>query len=125
MNAKPNDLIYISGTLGKGRKGLTDWQNNKKSEYISDFFRPKARFDIAEYISNFASSCIDVSDGLIKDLSSICKLSKVGAIIKFEDIPITNDIKDLLMAMTMSYVLLVERSMRIFLMLKVSSLLEK
>ena len=94
-NAKPNDLIYISGTLGKGRKGLTDWQNNKKSEYITDFFRPKARFDIAEYISNFASSCIDVSDGLIKDLSSICKLSKVGAIIKFEDIPITNDIKDL------------------------------
>ena len=50
---------------------------------------------MAEYISSFASSCIDVSDGLIKDLSSICKLSKVGAIIKFEDIPITNDIKDL------------------------------
>ena len=94
-SAKPNDLIYISGTLGKGRKGLKDWQNNKKSEYISDFFRPKVRFDVAEYISSFASSCIDVSDGLIKDLGSICKLSKVGAIIKFEDIPITNDIKDL------------------------------
>ena len=41
--------------------------NNKKSEYISDFFRPKVRFDIAEYISNLLLR-IDVSDGLIKDL---------------------------------------------------------
>jgi len=93
--AKPNELIYITGTLGKGRKGLTDWQNSKQSKYQLDFFRPKARFDMAEFISSFASSCIDVSDGLIKDLGSICKLSNVGAILNYEDIPITNDIKDL------------------------------
>jgi thiamine-monophosphate kinase len=93
--AKPNELIYITGTLGKARKGLKDWQNSKKSIYQVDFFRPKVRFDMAEFISSFASSCIDISDGLIKDLGSICKLSKVGAILKYEDIPITDDIKDL------------------------------
>tara|TARA_B100001109_G_C18688542_1_gene392196 strand:- start:92 stop:751 length:660 start_codon:yes stop_codon:yes gene_type:complete len=93
--AKPNELIYITGTLGKARKGLKDWQNKKKSIYQVDFFRPKVRFDMAKFISSFASSCIDISDGLIKDLGSICKLSKVGAILKYEDIPITDDIKDL------------------------------
>ena len=51
-------------------------------------------FKKSEYISEFASSCIDISDGLIKDLGSICKLSKVGAKIFYEDIPITNDIND-------------------------------
>ena len=94
-NAKLNDLIYITGILGKGRQGLTDWRNNKKSKYHKDFFRPKVRFDIAKYISNFASSCIDISDGLIKDLGAICKSSQVGAILRYEDIPITNDINDL------------------------------
>ena len=93
--AKPNELIYITGTLGKARKGLKDWQNSKKSIYQVNFFRPKVRFDMAKFISSFASSCIDISDGLIKDLGSICKLSKVGAILKYEDIPITDDIKDL------------------------------
>ena len=48
-----------------------------------------------KYISKYANSCIDVSDGLIKDLTRICKSSKVGAEIIYENIPITNDIDDL------------------------------
>ena len=27
-NAKPGDNIYITGKLGRGRKGLDDWNNN-------------------------------------------------------------------------------------------------
>ena len=93
-NAKPNDLIYVSGRLGKARKGLIE-SNDKKSKYYKNFFRPEVRFDVAEYIADFASSCIDISDGLIKDLGSICKLSGVGAIIRYENINITTDIDDL------------------------------
>ena len=93
--AKPNDLIYITGTLGKGRKGLSDWKNNKTSKFLSDYFRPKVHFKKSRYISNLASSCIDISDGLIKDLNRICKASNVGAIISSELIPTVNDIHDL------------------------------
>lgn len=93
--AKPNDLIYITGTLGKGRKGLSDWKNNKTSKFLSDYFRPKVHFKKSKYISNLASSCIDISDGLIKDLNRICKASNVGAIISSELIPTVNDIHDL------------------------------
>ena len=94
-NAKIGDLIYITGPLGEGRQGLIDWKNNKKSSYIKNFFNPKIPFNKSEYISQYASSCIDISDGLMKDLGSICKLSEVGAEIIYENIPITNDINDL------------------------------
>ena len=90
-----DDQIYITGPLGTGRKGLEDWKNKKKSNYVESFFRPKIQFDIAQFISNYATSCIDISDGLVKDLHSVCKLSKVGAIIDINKIPITNDIDDL------------------------------
>tara|TARA_B100000575_G_C23119034_1_gene647324 strand:- start:1355 stop:2245 length:891 start_codon:yes stop_codon:yes gene_type:complete len=93
--ALSDDQIYITGPLGKGRRGLEDWKNKKKSNYVDDFFRPKIQFDTAQFISNYATSCIDISDGLVKDLHSICKLSKVGAIIDINKIPIINDIEDL------------------------------
>ncbi len=94
-SAKPGDDIYITGQLGKGRKGLNDWRNNKQSSFINNYFRPKINFKDSQYISKFASSCIDISDGLMKDLTSICNLSRVGAKIFFEEIPITSDIDDL------------------------------
>ena len=78
-NAKPGDNIYITGQLGRGRKGLMDWSNGKKSSFVQHYFCPKISFDKSKYISELASSCIDISDGLIKDLGSISKLSKVGA----------------------------------------------
>ena len=95
-NAKPGDNIYITGKLGRGRKGLDDWNNNKQSPYVKDYFRPKINFKNSQYISKFASSCIDISDGLMKDLTSICNLSEVGAKVHFEKIPITTDIDDLI-----------------------------
>ena len=94
-NAKIGDLIYITGPLGEGRKGLIDWENKEKSSYVRKFFNPKIPFDKSEYISKYASSCIDISDGLIKDLGSICMQSGVGAEIDYENIPVTNDIHDL------------------------------
>ena len=95
-NAKPGDNIYITGKLGRSRKGLDDWNNNKQSPYVKDYFRPKINFKNSQYISKFASSCIDISDGLMKDLTSICDLSEVGAKVHFEKIPITTDIDDLI-----------------------------
>ena len=93
--AKVGDLIFITGPLGEGRRGLEDWKNNKKTEFVKKFFNPKVDFDKSKFISKYANSCVDISDGLIKDLTSICESSKVGAEIIYENIPITNDFDDL------------------------------
>jgi len=93
--AKVGDLIFITGSLGEGRRGLEDWKNNKKTEFVKKFFNPKVDFDKSKFISKYANSCVDISDGLIKDLTSICESSKVGAEIIYENIPMTNDFDDL------------------------------
>ena len=81
--------------MGEGRRGLEDWKNNQQTKYTKKFFNPKVDFYKSAYISKYANSCIDISDGLIKDLTRICESSKVGAEIIYESIPITNDINDL------------------------------
>ena len=93
--AKPDEFIYVTDQLGKAKKGLDDWLNKKSSIYSQSYLRPKPQFKKAKEISNFATSCIDISDGLIKDLGDICRQSNVGAELYFEDIPITNDYLDL------------------------------
>ena len=93
--ANLGDSIFVTGQLGKAKQGLNDWLNKKDSIYCKDFLRPKPQFQKAKDISDFATSCIDISDGLIKDLGDICKQSNVGAELCYEDIPILNDHKDL------------------------------
>ena len=65
--AKLGDSIYVTGQLGKAKQGLNDWLNKKDSIYCNDYLRPKPQFQKAKEISGFATSCIDISDGLIKD----------------------------------------------------------
>ena len=69
--------------------------NKKQSNYLEKYLQPKPKFKKAKQISAFATSCIDISDGLIKDLGDICKQSCVGAELNFENIPIHNDYNDL------------------------------
>jgi len=93
--ARIGDKIYLTGKLGEGRQGLKDFNNNINSKYCKKFKKPEPQFIKSKFISSYASSCIDISDGLIKDLSSICSMSDVGAKIFYEDIPIHKDIEDL------------------------------
>jgi len=94
--AQPGDYICISSPTGRARRGLNDWKNtNNNSEYLTDYLRPLAKIELGKTIVNFASACIDTSDGLLADLGKILKLSECGALIYLDDIPITTDIDDI------------------------------
>jgi len=65
------------------------------SKYIQDYLRPLPKIELGKKIVNFASACIDTSDGLLADLKKLLKASKQGAVINLDDIPITIDINDI------------------------------
>lgn len=108
--AKSGDRIYVTGHLGDSACGLELMKRIKKpieiekkrktgfplkwdiiSPLIKRHLMPQARNPV-KFIHK-ATSMIDISDGLLIDLSRICRESKVGAKIYIESIPISNELK--------------------------------
>ncbi len=95
-NAQPGELLFVTGTLGDAAAGLEQFEkkavlNQYNQCLIERFFRPSARVDIGLAIMGYASSSIDISDGLIGDLKKIMSASDVGAILNIEDIPLSKE----------------------------------
>lgn len=95
--AKVNDLICVTGDLGKSQAGLEllkKFGKKAKRFVISkSHLEPRARLKESRIISKFANSMIDVSDGLASEVKHICELSKKGAVIYREKIPISKQTK--------------------------------
>lgn len=102
--ARPGDKIYVTGTLGDAgaalKHRLEAWSPDSLSE--SDWTTLKQRLEyptprnqLAASIRHFASAAIDISDGLLADLSHILKRSQVGARLKTHDLPLSPSLKKL------------------------------
>lgn len=91
--AKLNDSIFISGNIGSaflGLKSLNENLGHTKSEkhYLTPQI-PKPIF--ANLIAKYANASMDISDGLIQDLSKILKLSELSANINLDAIPFNSE----------------------------------
>ncbi len=109
--AKPEDRIFVTGTLGdsaagweilkKGSKGRglkavnspSSVRNHRTAiaELVRKHLRPEPRVAWGRKIalSRCAHAMIDISDGLSSDLAHICEQSGVGALIAAEKIPLS------------------------------------
>ena len=94
--AKNNDLIILTGSLGKAYLGLQVLEREKQvflvnqnskpdlstyTKLIESQLKPEARKDVISFLDEnniIPSSMIDISDGLSSELIHLCSSSKVG-----------------------------------------------
>jgi len=75
--AKLNDDIYVTGNLGDSYLGLKQLKNKlniKKKDklyFINKYYKPELPLNLTNYLLKFANCSIDVSDGLIDDMSKM------------------------------------------------------
>lgn len=99
--AMHGDKIYVTGTLGDAVAGLHGIQGGLKlSQQDSDYCQkrlnnPTPRLVESELIKSFATSCIDLSDGLLQDLSHVLEASEVGAVLNLPELPFSPVLKNL------------------------------
>ena len=89
--AKLGDRICVTGTLGGSFAGLLALQNGLKSHLTKRHLNPLPRIKEGVELALFATSMIDISDGLIIDLSHILDESGVGAKIWRNRLPIDKE----------------------------------
>ncbi len=98
--ANPGDAIYVTGKLGAAAYAFKSIEDSQlypaaTKEEIQRLHRPEARMKTGTTLRNIATSCIDISDGLLADLGHILKASKVGADIKLATIPYSDSLEKL------------------------------
>jgi thiamine-monophosphate kinase len=88
--ARPGDLIGLTGPTGGSALGLEMLLAGKKrSPFIRLHKQPQPQCAAGLRLSRFAHAMIDVSDGLLLDLSRLTRASGVGAAIDYERLPVS------------------------------------
>jgi thiamine-monophosphate kinase len=92
--ARPGDLIYVTGKLGRAQLGLELARANlMRRSGLQDVLRqhlyPRIPVKLGEWLarSQTASAMMDISDGLSTDLTRLCAASRVGARIEAQHVP--------------------------------------
>ena len=91
--AKVDDDIWVSGQLGSAALGLAHLQDKTHVPKVALFaclnalHTPMPRAALGLALRGIATSCIDISDGLLADLGHILTASNCGAKIALEKIP--------------------------------------
>ncbi len=92
--ARPEDDIWVSGTLGDAALGLGCLQGTCFLEAtaerlaLSRFEQPAARLDLGYGLRDLAHAAIDISDGLLGDLDHVLTASGVGAVVQLGALPV-------------------------------------
>ena len=98
--ARPGDVLFVSGTLGDATLGLalrkspelaSAWSLGPGAveRLVARYTRPQPRLGLREALREHASAAMDVSDGLAKDLSRMCKASGCAARVSLAEVPLS------------------------------------
>lgn len=90
--ARPGDSVYVTGSLGLAGLGLKLRQGAAQTwgqAALDKLETPEPRVGFGLRLSEFASACIDISDGLAADLGHILEQSGVAAEVDCELLPLS------------------------------------
>ncbi|MBV9569577.1 MAG: thiamine-phosphate kinase [Hyphomicrobiales bacterium] len=101
LDARPGDLIGVTGTIGDASLGLiqrreperaASWRLSEceREHLASRYLLPHPRTEIAEIVARHARAAMDVSDGLVGDLERLCRASGLSARIDVMQVPLSS-----------------------------------
>jgi thiamine-monophosphate kinase len=94
--ARPGDRIFVTGTLGDAALALALRSlGKKKARILSRQLRPEPRLAVGAIARRFASAAIDISDGLLQDISHVLSASRVGARLDAHKVPVSRAFRDM------------------------------
>lgn len=111
QGAQAGDLLCVSGTLGDAAAGLAVVQNRWHTTAEAATFctqrlnYPTPRTRLGLWLRGRASSCMDISDGLLADLKHLLARSHVGASIQHQQLPFSAALHDLTLEQRLTYAL--------------------
>lgn len=78
VGMEKGDLLAFTGKLGDSKKDLEKLLNGHKIGKKSRFYEPILRDKFINKASKYINCGLDISDGLSKDLSRLCKVNNLG-----------------------------------------------
>ncbi len=100
--AKLDDDIYITGNLGDSFLGLQILRKkikvNKKDTkfFVNKYYQPELPFEITNQLIKFANTSIDISDGLIDDLTKMINRQNLSFCLNEKEIPISTNLSKII-----------------------------
>jgi thiamine-monophosphate kinase len=101
---RAGDFLFVSDFLGAPRWALEKMKAqarlvsfapgapppSEEAALLDRFFRPPSQGALGVFLaqSGVASCCMDLSDGLQRDLSRLCEASGCGAVVEAEQVPV-------------------------------------
>ncbi len=108
-----NDDIYVTGDLGDSFMGLQILKNKikvskeLKKYFAQKYYLPDIRIKLTKKLLNFANSSIDLSDGLVSDLSKMINNQNLSFTLYENKIPISKNLLKIIKMKTMKKIKLV------------------
>ena len=100
--SKIHDDIYVTGNLGDSFLGLLILKKNIKinkklsSYFVNQYYKPEIKYSLTDFFIKFATSSIDLSDGMIADLEKLTNNQNNSYQIYFDKIPLSNNLKSII-----------------------------
>jgi thiamine-monophosphate kinase len=103
QGAEAGDLVYVTGCVGEAALGLQlrlaaemsdTWglSSSDRAAALTRYLRPNPRLGLRAALRTHARSAMDISDGLVKDLDRMCRLTGLGARIEISSLPVSSGV---------------------------------